>query len=308
MTLPVLFSIAALLVQSQALPVLLRQRELPKTSHPATILSSSFASKCTSKNTIFDLGFFDGNDSKDYLASGYCVVGVEADPDLVAAANHQFASNIASGQLRMVNAAVAPEGDATTWTSFYKSKCSKEWNSFYDAIGCRQCSPPHSLDHNMCDVVNVSATDCSGIFATYGTPHYLKLDIEGAETGCFKAMNHLKGNLPQFVSAEITQLEYIDTLYKLGYNGFKLVRQDHLNTVRAQSGPWGNQALDCKTGSAWRTYRDIHVEFTSVLGKQHKPEEACPGGVMPIHGPPKPASSYIWYDIHATMLPKEAAQ
>jgi len=259
---------------------------------------------CTTTNTVFDLGFYDGGDSAAYLTGGYCVVGIEADPDLVAAANQKFAAHIATGQLRMLNAAVSPEGDAAAWSKFYKSHCTKEWNSFYETIGCRKCVPPHAVDHTMCTEVKVTATDCSGIFTNYGTPLYLKLDIEGAETGCFQAMSHFGGKpLPQFVSAEITQIEYIETLHKLGYKGFKLVRQDHLNTVQAQSGPWGEHAMDCKTGGAWRTYEDMHAEFTTVLSKPHSPTEACPGGVMPIHGPPKPASSYIWYDIHAVLVP-----
>jgi len=313
-----LFSL--LLVPLHALPTSLRQQSV-QTEHvaPASKLShndthhfvkkTSESHACTPQTLVFDLGFYDGSDSRAYLHGGMCVVGVEADPDLVTAANTNFAAQIGSGQLRMVNAAVAPEGDAAQWSTFYKSHCSKEWNSFYTSIGCRMCAPPHSLDMTMCSAVPVKSTDCTGIFATYGTPHYLKLDIEGAETGCFQALGKFAGKpLPQFISAEITQLEYIDTLAKLGYQGFKLVRQDNLNTVHANSGPWGDHAADCKTGAVWRTYADIHAEFTTVLSKTLNRAEACPGGVMPIHGAPKPQSSYIWYDIHASMTPLPAAR
>ena len=31
--------------------------------------------------------------------------------------------------------------------------------------------------------------------------------------------------------------------------------------------------------------------------------QACPGGVMPIHGPPKPQYAYIWY-LHFMQSPK----
>jgi len=277
------------------------------TSRLPTSESQHFLKKeklaCTSANTIFDLGFYDGGDTRTYLSSGhYCVLGIEADPDLVAVANQNFAEHIASGRLRIWNAAVAPEGNATAWTTFYKSHCSKEWNSFYQTIGCRTCAPPHSVDLTTCTIVNVQSSDCSSIFDSAGTPLYLKLDIEGAETGCFQAMGRFAGKpLPQFVSAEITQLEYIDALHNLGYNGFKLVRQDQLNTVQAQSGPWGENAIDCKTGAAWRTYGDIHAEFTAILNKPLNATEACPGGVMPIHGPPKPQNAYIWYDLHVRL-------
>lgn len=312
----------ALFAQSHALPLamlnqpdnrlhaLVNQRLSANESQAQHFLKKkhSDSQACTSANTIFDLGFYDGGDSQSYLVSGYyCVVGVEADPELYASAQQNFAGHIASGRLKLMNVAVAPEGDSTAWTTFYKSNCTKEWNSFYTSIGCRQCAPPHSLDETMCTAVKVKATDCSGIFAEAGTPHYLKLDIEGAETGCFQAMSRFAGKpLPQYVSAEITELKYIDTLHQLGYTGFKLVRQDHLNTVQANSGPWGENAYDCKTGAAWRTYADVRAEFTTVLGKPLNAAEACPGGVMPIHGPPKPQNAYIWYDIHAQLTPTPA--
>lgn len=302
----------ALFVQSHALPVVLRQQP-NNIEHAAATprlhanRSQQFLKKevaaCTSANTIFDLGFYDGGDSRVYLSSGqYCVVGIEADPDLVAVANQNFAAHIASGRLRLWNAAVAPEGNATAWTAFYKSHCTKEWNSFYETIGCRNCAPPHSVNLTQCTIVNVQSSDCSSIFDAAGTPLYLKLDIEGAETGCFQAMRRFAGKpLPEFVSAEITQIDYIDALHHLGYQGFKLVRQDHLNTAQAQSGPWGDNAMDCKTAAAWRTYEDIHAEFTTILNKPLNATEACPGGVMPIHGPPKPQNAYIWYDLHVRL-------
>lgn len=310
---------AAFFAQSHGMPMRLRHQpaetesegtspdseaRLPANESQQLMKTTAKSQACTPANTIFDIGFYDGSDSRTYLTSGYCVVGVEADPDLVIAANKHFPAQIASGQLRMMNVVVAPEGDPAGWSIFYKSHCSKEWNSFYETIGCRTCSPPHSLNHTMCTPVKVTATDCSSIFASLGTPFYLKLDIEGAESGCFQAMGKFAGQaLPHLVSAEIAELEYVDTLHSLGYKGFKLVRQDHHNTVSATSGPWGDQAMDCKTGNVWRTYSDTRAEFSAILSKPHDPAEPCSGGVMRITGETKAASSYTWYDIHATLTP-----
>jgi len=263
---------------------------------------------CTPLNTIFDLGFYDGADSAAYLTGGYCVVGVEADPDLVAMALQKYAVWVASGQLRIANVAVAPQGETSAWTVFYKSKCSKEWNSFIKTVGCRACVPPHGVDMNACEQVQVTSTDCSGIFGTFGIPHYLKLDIEGAETGCFEAMKRFPAGTekPHFVSAEITELAYLDALSALGYKGFKLVRQDQLisaSTRSSTSGPWGDNALDCRTGPWWRTYDQVTAEFTTILSKELNTQDPCPGGIMPIHGSPKPAEAYMWYDVHASLIP-----
>jgi len=258
---------------------------------------------CTPLNTIFDMGFYDGADSRAYLSGGYCVIGVEADPDLVSVALSNFAVWVATGQLQIANVAVAPHGEPSAWTVFYRSKCSKEWNSFIKNVGCRACLPPHAVDLNACEQVKVTSTECAGIFGTFGVPHYVKLDIEGAETGCFQAMQRFPPGtqLPFYISTEITELEYIDTLHKLGYKGFKLVRQDRLAGVSSASGPWGENALDCRTGPWWRTYAQIRSEFTVILGKDLDPNDPCPGGILPIRDSPKMAATYMWYDLHATL-------
>lgn len=259
---------------------------------------------CTPLNTIFDVGFYDGADSRTYLSGGYCVVGVEADPDLVANALTYYAVWVANGQLQLANVAIAPHGSTSAWSVFYRNRCNKEWNSFIKTVGCRACLPPHAVDMNACEQVKVTSTDCAGVFGYFGVPHYLKLDIEGAETGCFDAMKKLPvgTKIPHYVSTEVTQLEYIDTLYQLGYKGFKLVRQDRLATATGStSGPWGENALDCAVGPSWRDYASIRTEFQVILNKDLVPTDPCPGGVMPIHGSPKPAQAYMWYDLHATV-------
>jgi len=110
-----------------------------------------------------------------------------------------------------------------------------------------------------------------------------------------------------FVSTEITELEYLDYLAALGYKGFKLVRQDQLASADGSTtGPWGDNALDCRTGPWWRGYDEVRAEFVSILNKPLKPTDPCPGGIMPIHGSPKPAAAYMWYDLHATLTPPQA--
>jgi len=261
--------------------------------------------QCTKSNTVFDLGFYDGADSKAYLEGGYCVVGIEADPYLVQVALANFAVWISTGQLRLANVALSPSGFDKKWQVFYLSKCTREWNSFYATVGCRSCVPPHVPDSTACNQIPVKSIPCTGVFSTFGQPQYLKLDIEGAEPGCFQAMQipELKPYLPEFLSSEITELSYLDTLYKIGFRSFKLVRQDWLHSgVGSHSGPWGNHALDCKAGPAWRTYEEARAEFAQILYKPFNPSDPCPGGICPIHGQGcnRTATTYMWYDVHVT--------
>lgn len=266
---------------------------------------------CTGSNTVFDLGFYDGADSRTYLEGGFCVVAVEADPHLVQAAIANFGVWISTGQLRLANVALSPPGGAEKWTTFYLSKCTREWNSFYPTVGCRSCVPPHKQDMNSCVSVPVKAISCETVFSTFGQPHYLKLDIEGAEPGCFDAMHNpkIRSFLPQYVSSEITELQYLDQLYNIGFRSFKLVRQDGLHSgIGSRTGPWGNNALDCQGGTSWRTYETARAEFFKIMNKPFQASDACPGGICPIHGDGcngTHTSTYMWYDVHVTWgLPK----
>lgn len=258
---------------------------------------------CSSNNTIFDFGFYDGADSKAFLEGGFCVVGVEADPDLVLQSVNEFAPWLYTGQLRLANVALSPPGNPSAWKQFYINKCMREWNSFYNTTACRSCTPPHLLSPDACTAVPVKSVPCLDVLKQFGSATYLKLDIEGAESGCFAALAspHAKDFLPQFLSAEITQLDYLDTLYQIGFRSFKLVRQDLLHSgTSSRSGPWGAHALDCLTGTAWRTYAEARQEFHGILAKPFNPDDPCSGGICGIHDPGCKDKAYIWYDVHAT--------
>jgi hypothetical protein len=58
---------------------------------------------------IMDVGMHDGTDTAFYLAKGFKVVAVEANPDLVAAGRARFAREIDEGRLTIVGAAITNE-------------------------------------------------------------------------------------------------------------------------------------------------------------------------------------------------------
>ncbi len=57
--------------------------------------------------TIFDIGMYDGADSRYYLDEGYKVIAVEANDTLVNAAEKQFGDAVSSGQCIILNGAIA---------------------------------------------------------------------------------------------------------------------------------------------------------------------------------------------------------
>jgi len=132
---------------------------------------------------VYDFGFYNGADSRSYLTAGMNVIAVEADPTLVAAAktDAQLLAWMNSGQLKLLNTAIAPAGAGALPTKFYMNKCTQEWNSFYSSIGCRGCAAPHVETPSACNEVSIQASTCAEVLQKYGVPAYFKLDIEGAE-------------------------------------------------------------------------------------------------------------------------------
>jgi hypothetical protein len=67
------------------------------------------------RRLIIDVGMSEGNDTAFYLAKGFDVVGVEADPALAAPLRERFAEAIAAGRLRLLERAAAARSGAIDW-------------------------------------------------------------------------------------------------------------------------------------------------------------------------------------------------
>jgi len=250
---------------------------------------------------VYDFGFYNGADSRSYLSAGMKVVAIEADPTLVAKAraDAQMLAWMNSGQLKLVNTAIAPAGaaGAVLPTKFYMNKCTQEWNSFYSSIGCRSCTAPHvevaaTLRAAACTEVKVEANTCAKILQQYGVPSYFKLDIEGAESGCYQALNALPDMVrPTYISGEVGDVSIVETLHGLGYKSFKLVQQQS-----GVTGAWGRGAKDCRTGGLWRSYLGAKAELHTMLSKPAIAGDVCPGSLV----------GGVWYDMHASRSKPEA--
>lgn len=75
---------------------------------------------------IYDVGLCDGSDTEFYLAKGYRVVAVEANPALVKSAKERFAWHIAAGWLTVVETAIGP---ATGRVAFDVHFSNPHWSS-----------------------------------------------------------------------------------------------------------------------------------------------------------------------------------
>jgi hypothetical protein len=243
---------------------------------------------------VFDFGFYNGMDSWAYLSAGLKVVAIEADVSLVQLAqqNANFAPYLQSGQLTLLNVAIAPPGQNTESSlPFYLNKCTKEWNSFLAAIGCRHCTPPHPQDPNFCVVHNLVATPCAQVLRKFGSPKYMKIDIEGAEGSCYDALGAMPvSGRPVYISGEVGDDKLVDVFANLGFTGFKLVRQSS-----GHSGGWAEEVPDCRTGKLWRSVDGARQELQQIFKKLPNPADPCPGQAV----------GGVWYDLHAARVPHQ---
>jgi FkbM family methyltransferase len=178
-------------------------------------------------NLILDVGMHDGQDTAFYLAKGFDVVAVEANPDLVAAAEQRFEDEIAAGRLRILGVAVAPERGTMPLAV---ADAMTIWSSLAPDFVARN-EERENIVHRYVDVPTLPFAD---ILEETGIPYYLKVDIEGYDMLCVEALEAFRDR-PRYVSIESSVsaneapagpvLSELRTLHGLGYRGFKYVNQ-----------------------------------------------------------------------------------
>lgn len=167
------------------------------------------------KNLIYDVGMNNGDDTAYYLAKGFRVVAIEANPVLAEETSRRFEGEIATGDLVILNVGVA-DGEGTF--PFYICDFNPEWSTFEELVAKQKGVDFHQ--------VAVSCRRFRSILDEFGTPYYLKLDIEGGEIFCLRDL--IVSDLPDYISFEKTERwtdELLALLHNLGYNQFKLISQ-----------------------------------------------------------------------------------
>ncbi len=178
---------------------------------------------------VYDVGMNKGEDTAYYLLRGYRVVGFEADPALVAQCRERFAEPLAEGRLTIVEGAIAAT-DASTVPFF--SYAGTTWNGIDSSVWGSTDAGRMSRKHVAVRPreIEVPAVDFAACLAEHGVPHYLKIDIEGADRLCLEALRAFDQR-PPYISIEAEQEDpaaaraELDLLEELGYHEFKAVCQ-----------------------------------------------------------------------------------
>ena len=161
---------------------------------------------------IYDVGLHNGGDTAYYLHKGFRVVAIDANPVLTAAAEQQFKNEIASGRLTVLNLGIA-ESEGTL--SFWVNEANDTQSSFNEVRAKR---------YGPCHEILVRCIPLSRVMAEHGVPHYMKVDIEGYDYLCVRALD--PKNLPNYISVELDrEHDLVAELHQLGYKQFKILNQ-----------------------------------------------------------------------------------
>jgi FkbM family methyltransferase len=184
-------------------------------------------------NLVYDIGMHRGEDAAFYLAKGFKVVGIEANPDLCRLVEQRLSSR--AERLRIVNAAIH---DQPGTVSFYVNDRISVWGTTQ-----RQWAERNARLGTASREISVLATPLQDVIGAHGMPYYMKIDIEGSDTMCLDALRDFDER-PPFLSIEsATTFEGVfaelSKLHELGYRRFNLVPQ---HTVPRQTCP--NPALE----------------------------------------------------------------
>jgi FkbM family methyltransferase len=222
---------------------------------------------------IVDLGMHRGDDTAFYLAKGFRVLAVEANPDLAERGRKRFAREIEQDRLEIRQLAVAERAGTVT---FYSGE-QDGWGSLSkERAGASLNVDVHQYDVEACTFQDLM----KGL-----TPYYVKVDIEGADLLCVRGVASVPAP-PKFFSFEcdLTQVEEtvegIRGLAGAGYERFMLVNQALNPAVKCpnpplegayvdtrfthdMSGPFGEEAP-----GEWSSLDEVIDRFTRVAHQQ----------------------------------------
>jgi FkbM family methyltransferase len=190
------------------------------------------------RDLIYDVGMHKGEDTEFYLKKGFRVIAFEADSDLAASARTKFSDYIENGKLIIVEGAIVDPSYPADTVEFYKNNKNTLWGT----------ASPYFAERNITfgaesTIIRVPRIDFADCLAKLGIPYYLKIDIEGMDTVCLRALLQVEGR-PAYVSIESDKRDFeevaeeLEILTRLGYMRFQVIQQ---TTVHRQVIPHPSQ-------------------------------------------------------------------
>lgn len=163
--------------------------------------------------TIYDVGMNNGDDSAYYLAKGYNVVGIDANPDMCRHCSNRFFSEIQNNRMAVINIGVSDEFGIL---DFHINKSKPAISSFAPERFTGDWVPPEW------ERVKIPVMPLSHIIGENGPAHFIKIDVEFYDK---KVLHDLMTTnvRPPFISTEAQEIGVFRLLLDMGYRRFKLV-------------------------------------------------------------------------------------
>jgi FkbM family methyltransferase len=230
------------------------------------------------KPLAYDVGANVGANLPYYLAKGFRVIAVDADPSLTEVIRTRHAAAIAAGDLEVLNVGVGPEpGDLP----FYLHEHT-EHNSF---------APPEPGEAYR--TLSIEVRTLSQIIAEYGEPAFLKLDVEGLDAAVLRELIASRIT-PPLLQVEVHTVDVAATLVAMGYPSFQLVSGRMVGHRGMRSVTAGGQRIEFPPGAAGPMGDDLRGPWVG-------PKTALQQWL---------ARSYLygwgWFDLHARLEPPHA--
>ncbi len=200
-----------------------------------------------SKKLIYDVGMHKGEDSEFYLKKGFKVVGFEADPDLAELCRQRFSKQIKTNQLIIVEGAIIDakrHKELGGKIKFFKNNKTSVWGTVVDDWATRNAKLGAESE-----IIEVSTIDFSECLNKFGVPYYLKIDIEGMDVICLRALKDVTER-PDYISIESEKVSF-DKLVEefrifkeLGYTSFQVINQFKIPSCKEPSNSIEGQYLN----------------------------------------------------------------
>ncbi len=262
---------------------------------------------------IYDIGMHACEDTDFYLTKGYSVVAVEANPAACKAASERYASEIARGQLAIVNRAISTTRSPLV---FYVCESNGAWST----------ASPKLRDFwrdregaSFVEIV-VDGITMPELIGEYSVPYYAKIDIEGFDLVCLRGFLECQAR-PSYLSFEIDfdmVDQMIDCATEMGYGQFSLVSQKGAAKQKAprpalegldvdytfvygSSGLFGRELqTDWVDARKMRSRCNAIVNQHRAFGLLRRVGRLLPIDVAKVQTKYFPLS-WDWYDIHASV-------
>src|SRR5207253_9678817 len=133
---------------------------------------------------------------------GFRVVAFEANPLLVEFSKNRFKEAIQSGNLVIIEGAIAPKSAGAT-IEFYSNNTSV-WGTIRSDWATRNATM--GMPSKM---IQVTRVDFAEAVHSYGMPFYLKIDLEGVDRFVLEELKSFS-QLPRYLSMESDKISFAD--------------------------------------------------------------------------------------------------